>query len=109
MLYSIILSIWGCIPELSKDCIDMTNSGSTYFGILIGAIIGAFITWWVYNRQNKTSQQQDKMLNKIEKLEELHLKTLSRIEVLDRNHDKTLKYILEVDEKLRRVIDKRER
>jgi hypothetical protein len=44
-----ILAIWGCIPELSKDCVDMTNSSSTYLSILGGAAIGAIITWWIYN------------------------------------------------------------
>jgi hypothetical protein len=37
---------WGCLPELSPNCIDMTNSSSTYLGIIIGAIIGAIISWW---------------------------------------------------------------
>jgi predicted MFS family arabinose efflux permease len=45
-----ILAIWGCLPELAKDCTDMTNSSSTYLGIAIGAAIGAVISWWVYNR-----------------------------------------------------------
>ena len=22
--------MWGCIPEITRDCIDMTNAGSTY-------------------------------------------------------------------------------
>ena len=36
-------SMWGCIPEITRDCMDMTNAGSTYLGIIIGAIIGAII------------------------------------------------------------------
>ena len=64
----LILSIWGCMPELSKDCIDMTNASSTYLGVIIGAIIGGIITWWVYNTQNKTEKMQDKMLDKITEL-----------------------------------------
>ncbi|MGA8080240.1 MAG: hypothetical protein WB988_00120 [Candidatus Nitrosopolaris sp.] len=39
-----ILAIWECIPELTKDCVDMTNSSSTYLGIVGGAAIGAVIT-----------------------------------------------------------------
>jgi hypothetical protein len=39
-----ILAIWGCIPELSKDCIDMTNTSSTYLSILIGAVIDAVVS-----------------------------------------------------------------
>lgn len=47
----------GCLPELSPNCIDMTNSSSTYLGIIIGAIIGAIISWLIFNRQKKTSGQ----------------------------------------------------
>jgi len=64
-----ILAIWGCIPELTKDCIDMTNSSSTYLGIVGGAAIGAVISWWIYNRQKKTSRKQDDILRRIEKVE----------------------------------------
>ena len=38
-------AMWGCIPEITRDCIDMTNAGSTHLGIIIGAIIGALISW----------------------------------------------------------------
>jgi uncharacterized membrane protein len=64
-----ILATWGCIPELSKDCVDMTNSSSTYLGIAVGAAIGAVISWWIYNRQNKTSLKQDHLLERINELE----------------------------------------
>jgi hypothetical protein len=37
--------MWGCIPEITIDCIDMTNSGSTYFGLIIGAILGGIVSW----------------------------------------------------------------
>ena len=62
---------WGCLPELSPNCIDMTNSSSTYLGIIIGAIIGAIISWWIFNRQKKTSDKQDYTLNRIEQLENI--------------------------------------
>lgn len=42
---------WGCVPELSGNCMDMTNSSSTYLGIIAGAIIGGIISWWIFNRQ----------------------------------------------------------
>ena len=46
---SIILSllvfiIWGCLPEITKSCIDMTNASSTYLSIVIGAVIGVAIS-----------------------------------------------------------------
>ncbi len=76
MIYQIMLVIWGCMPELTKDCVDMTNASSTYLGVVIGAIIGGLITWWVYNRQNKTAKIQDETLNKITDLEQIHIKIL---------------------------------
>lgn len=107
MVYPIILAIWGCMPELSTDCIDMTNASSTYLGVVIGAIIGGLITWWVYYRQNITAKKQDEMLNKIADLEQLHIKTLERIEILDKNHDSTILSILEVDEKVKKIVEDR--
>jgi formate/nitrite transporter FocA (FNT family) len=43
------------MPELSKNCVDMTNASSTYLGIVGGAIIGAFVSWWIYHRQKYTT------------------------------------------------------
>jgi hypothetical protein len=40
-----------------KDCFsagDLSNIASTYIGIIIGALIGGFISWLIYNRQEKT-------------------------------------------------------
>jgi hypothetical protein len=108
MIYQIMLAIWGCIPELSSSCQDMTNASSTYLGVIVGAIIGGLITWWVYYRQNKTAKMQDEMLNKIAGLEQLHIKTLERIEILDKYHDAALRSILEVDEKVKRIVEREE-
>ena len=44
--------MWGCVDL--KDCIaggDLSNIASTYIGIIIGAFIGGFISWLIYNRQ----------------------------------------------------------
>ena len=43
-----ILAVWGCMPEIMKDCADMTNASSTYLSIALGAMIGVGISWWVY-------------------------------------------------------------
>jgi cbb3-type cytochrome oxidase subunit 3 len=106
--YQVIFMIWGCIPEITSNCQDMTNASSTYIGIIIGAIIAGLITWWVYNRQNKTAKQQDKMLNKIIDLENLYIKTLESIEDLDKNHDATLQSILKIDEKVKKILEEKE-
>ena len=102
MIQIFILSIYGCIPELSTGCVDMTNASSTYLGVLIGAVIGVIISWWIYYRQKKTTEKQDEVIKKIEDLEELHLTLLKKIERLDKQHDKTKIY-----SKYRRKIWKR--
>lgn len=100
-----ILAIWGCIPELSKDCIDMTNTSSTYLSILIGAVIGAVVSWWVYDRQKKTSDKQDDMLRRVKELEESHDKALKSIQEFEGHHEKILANILNLENKIDTVIE----
>jgi len=57
----------------------MTNASSTYLSIALGAIIGAVISWWIYNRQKKTTIKQDETLRRINELEESHDKLLKSI------------------------------
>ncbi|HEX5186149.1 MAG TPA: LapA family protein [Nitrososphaeraceae archaeon] len=99
MISLFTLSIFGCIPELSSGCVDMTNSSSTYLGVVIGALIGVIISWWIYYRQKKTTEKQDEVIKKIEDLEELHLTLLKKIESIDEQHDKTLRSILNIEER----------
>lgn len=40
-------TIWGCIPETTANCLDMTNASSAYLGIFIGSIMGGFISWLI--------------------------------------------------------------
>ena len=54
----LILALWGCMPEITKDCIDMTNASSTYLSITLGAVVGGLISWWVYKIQKKTTAKQ---------------------------------------------------
>lgn len=82
--------MWGCIPELTPHCMDMTNSSSTYVGIIIGAIIGAIISWWIFNRQKKTSDKQDYTLNRIEQIENYNEKLLEKILDLNKKIDSLL-------------------
>lgn len=92
--------MWGCIPEITRDCIDMTNAGSTYFGLIIGAILGGIVSWWIYNRQKKISKKQDGLLTHIEELEEKHEKILKMIQVFERNNEKLLKNIFALERKI---------
>ncbi|MDE1866940.1 MAG: hypothetical protein KGI08_04425 [Thaumarchaeota archaeon] len=96
----ILLSIWGCMPELSKDCIDMTNASSTYLGIVGGAIIGGIVSWWVYNRQTKTSNSQDRILHRIEELDKSHDSILKKLADFDDKHESTLDAMEELHRKV---------
>jgi len=71
-----ILALWGCMPEIARDCVDMTNASSTYLSIALGAIAGAVISWWIYNMRKKTSVKQDETLRRISELEENYDKVL---------------------------------
>src|SRR5919202_4710381 len=75
-----ILAVWGCMPEITKGCIDMTNASSTYLSIALGAIVGAVVSWWIYNMQKKTSVKQDQTLRRLNDLEESHDRMLKSIQ-----------------------------
>jgi len=108
-----IFVIWGCVPELGKGCVDMTNSSSTYLGIVVGAAIGAVITWWVYNRQNKTSLKQDHVLERLNELEQKNTHILMHLEKFAKHHEEILNKIvllnenkLELDKKMSAISEK---
>ena len=109
MWQNLLLDMWGCIPELSKDCQDMTNASSTYLGIVVGAIIGGIISWWIYDRQRKTSEKQDLTLSHIKELNERHDRILKRLEQSDIRHDSTLNAILELDKKIEHIIERQDK
>jgi len=108
MFWVALFSIWGCVPEITTNCVDMTNASSTYLGIMIGVAIGAIISWWVYNRQKKTSNKQDLVLNQIKELEESHDRLLRKIEKIEQSHERTLNHLLKLDEALREAIGRTE-
>jgi hypothetical protein len=109
MLWSYFFYIWGCIPEITKDCQDMTNASSTYLGIAGGAVIGAFVSWWIYNRQKKTADMQDSALNRIKELDESHDRILKKLEGFDIRHDATLNTITELSKKIDTLVEKQEK
>ena len=104
-MISEIFAAWGCLPELGKDCMDMTNASSTYLGIAMGGIIGAIISWWIYNRQKRTSEKQDEGLRRIKELEERHEVILESIEQFEKNQVKLLNDILNLDKKIDSLIE----
>lgn len=105
MLLPVLYAIWGCIPELAQDCQDMTNSSSTYFSIMIGAIIGGIISWWIYYRQKHISKKQDITLEKIRKINERHDDILKRIEEIEQNNQKALDAIVQLDKQIAKLIE----
>lgn len=105
-MFPFLLSIWGCIPEISKDCTDMTNAASTYLGIIAGTIIGSVVSWWIYYRQKKTSQLQDHILSRIKELEENHGEILKKIADFEEQHEKSFDAIHELGSKIDSVLKK---
>ena len=101
-----LLFLFGCIPEITKDCQDMTNASSTYLGITVGATIGGIISWWIYYRQKKISEIQDLTLNRIKAYDENHEIVLKRIQDIDLRHEEILNKILELTKKMDIVIEK---
>ncbi|MFZ1076561.1 MAG: hypothetical protein WAN47_03920 [Nitrosotalea sp.] len=92
------------MPELSQDCIDMSNAASTYVGIIAGAIIGGIVSWWIYNRQKKTSDSQDYILHRIEELEENHDAILKKLADFDDKHESSLDAMNELNRKVDSLI-----
>ena len=99
-MFPILLSIWGCMPELSKGCVDMSNASSAYLGIIGGTIIGGAVSWWIYNRQKKTSDLQDHILCRIKDLEENHDSILKKLADFDEKHESSLDAINELNQKI---------
>ena len=103
-----IFIMWGCVDL--KDCFsagDLSNVASTYIGIIIGALIGGFISWLIYNRQEKTTVMQKEILDHILNVEEKHeislekyKNILEKIQIVEQNHEEMLKNILTLDKKI---------
>ena len=108
-----IFLMWGCVDL--KDCFsagDLSNITSTYIGIIIGALIGGFISWLIYNRQEKTAviqkEIQDHILHLEEKHEislEKHEAILQKIQIVEQNHEEMLKNIFTLDKKINSFLE----
>jgi membrane protein implicated in regulation of membrane protease activity len=101
-----ILAPWGCIPEITKGCTDMTNASSTYLSIVLGALLGVVIAWWIYKIQKKTTMKQDETLRRIDELEESHYKVLKSMQHIQKHQERLLREILNLDRKIDAVIEK---
>jgi uncharacterized membrane protein len=99
-----ILVVWGCMPEVTSGCVDMTNASSTYLSITIGAIVGALISWWIYKIQKNTTIKQEETLRLIKNIEESHDKVLKSIEQFQNHQEKVLNKILNLDKKIDDIV-----
>jgi hypothetical protein len=98
---------WGCTPEITKGCIDMTNASSTYLSIAIGAVVGALISWLVYSLQKKSAVKQDENLKKLKELDESHDTILKLIQDFQKHQEDLLEQILSLDKKIDPVIERK--
>ncbi|WP_101478057.1 hypothetical protein [Candidatus Nitrosotalea bavarica] len=103
-----VLDLWGCMPELSKNCVDMTNASSTYLGIVGGAIVGGVVSWWIYNRQKYTSEKQDHILGRVKDLEENHTNILKKLEDFDDKHEHSFDAVQDLNRKMDTLLKKLE-
>jgi uncharacterized membrane protein len=100
-----ILVVWGCMPEVTSRCVDMTNASSTYLSITIGAIVGVLISWWIFKIQKNTTIKQEETLRLIKNIEESHDKVLKSIEQFQNHQEKVLNEILNLDKKIDDIVE----
>ena len=108
MMILSILAVWGCMPEVTEGCMDMTNASSTYLSIAIGAVVGALVSWWLYKIQKNTSIKQEETLRLIKDIEESHDKVLKSIEQFQNHQERVLSEILSLDKKIDAIIEEKE-
>jgi hypothetical protein len=102
----LVFIMWGCLPEITKNCIDITNVSSTYLSIVIGAVIGVAISWWIYDRQKRISIQQDRILQLISELEQKNTHVLMRLEKFAEHHDDLLNQVILLNENIFKLDEK---
>ena len=99
--------IWGCVPEIARGCVDMTNASSTYLSIAIGAVVGTLISLWIYKIQKNATIKQEETLRRITDLEESHDKVLKSIEQFQNHQERVLSQILSLDRKIDAIVEQK--
>ena len=99
---------WGCTPEITRGCIDMTNASSTYLSIAIGAVVGALISWLVYALQKRSTVKQDENLKRLKELDERHDNILNLIQQFQKHQEKLLEQILGLEKKIDSLIERKQ-
>lgn len=99
--------IWECFHYIGcQNGVDLTNTAATYIGITMGTVIALGISWFIYNRQKKTSKQQNNLLSHIRQMEEKHELLLNRIELFEENYNKLLNNIFILEKKIDYLLEK---
>jgi len=102
-----ILAIWGCMPEITNGCMDMTNASSTYLSIAVGGVVGALISWLVFHLQKKSTNKQEENLQRLNELNESHDRILKLIQQFQKHQERMLDQILSMDKKIDSSIEKK--
>jgi hypothetical protein len=104
---------WGCIDVFDcKEVGDLSNIAATYIGIIAGFVLGGLVSWWIYNRQEKTTVKQQEILDRIVNIEEKHENILEKhelilekIQTVEQTHEETLNNILRLDKKIDSLLE----
>ena len=81
---------------------SLTNSSNR---LSASAILGGILSWWIFNRQKKTSGKQDYTLSRIEQLENYNEKLLEKIKVVEENNEKLLDRIFDLNKKIDSLLE----
>jgi hypothetical protein len=87
------------------SCIDITNASSTHLSIVLGAIVEALISWWVFKIQEKTTAKQDETLPRIDDLEESHDRALKSIQHFQQHQERLLNKIVSLEDKIDTLVE----
>ena len=105
--------MWHCVDVANcQKGGDLSNIAATYVGIIAGFVLGGLISWWIYNRQEKSASKQQEILDHIAKLEEKHENILEKhvliletVQTFEQNHDEMLNNILTLDKKIDSLLE----
>ena len=84
---------------------DISNVFSTIIGTVVGILIGGVISWQIYNRQQKTADNQDKTLKHVEELGIKQEHILEKVQAFEEKHEDMLNTILTLDKKIDSLLE----